>query len=192
LGEDIPFTAIAGVAEVVEYVSVVQDIAVIGVVPSATEVYSGWSLNITVTARNEGEGTATFTVSVYYNTSLIGAQAVHDLAPGENMTLTFVWNTSGLSPSSRYIMKAEASTLPGEINTDNNVLVDGTVRITMLGDTNGDGIIDMRDLFVVGSTFGSKPDHGRWNQAADLNLDGIVDMRDMNIVVRSFGRTSPP
>jgi len=190
--EDIPFTALGGVAEVVEYVSVVQDIAVIGVVPSATEVYSGWPLNITMTARNEGEGTATFTVSVYCNTSLIGAQAVHDLAPGENVTLTFVWNTLGLSPSSRYIIKAEASTLPGEINTDNNVFVDGTVRITMLGDTNGDGIIDMRDLFVVALAFGSKLDRDGWNQAADLNLDGIVDMRDMYIVARNFGKTSPP
>jgi len=190
--EDIPFTAIGGVAEVVEHILTVYDVAISDVVPLAIEVYVGWALNITVIAQNEGDGTATFTVSAYYNTSLIGIQTVYNLAPGENITLIFIWDTTGLQPSSCYVIRAEASVLPGEINTDNNVFINGIVRIKMLGDINGDGIIDYNDIFAVASAFGSNPDGIRWNQEADLNRDGFIDMLDIYIVARNFGRTNLP
>jgi len=55
------------------------------------------------------------------------------------------------------------------------------------GDINGDGIVDIRDLSIVGRAFGSYPGHPYWDPNADLNGDGIVDIRDLSIVGRHFG-----
>jgi Ca2+-binding EF-hand superfamily protein len=59
----------------------------------------------------------------------------------------------------------------------------------MMGDINGDGIIDYRDINKVAMAFGSTPGHPRWSPDGDLNRDGVVDMRDMFIVAKRFGQT---
>jgi len=61
--------------------------------------------------------------------------------------------------------------------------------LILLGDINGDGKVDMRDIFIVARAFGSEPGHPRWDPRADINGDGRVDMRDVYIVARNFGRT---
>jgi len=56
-------------------------------------------------------------------------------------------------------------------------------------DINQDGIVDMRDIAIVGKAFGSSPGQPTWNPAADLNVDGKVDMRDIGLVAKHFGET---
>jgi uncharacterized protein (DUF2141 family) len=58
----------------------------------------------------------------------------------------------------------------------------------ILGDVNGDGKVDMRDLGIVAKAFGSTPLDPRWNPAADLNGDGVVNMVDIGIVAINFGK----
>jgi len=55
------------------------------------------------------------------------------------------------------------------------------------GDVNGDGVVDIFDLSIVGRayfTFIGDPDY---NPDADLNEDGLVDMRDLAIVALNYG-----
>jgi len=61
--------------------------------------------------------------------------------------------------------------------------------LILLGDINGDGKVDMRDIFIVARAFGSEPGHPRWDPRADINGDGRVDMRDVYIVAKNFGKT---
>jgi len=58
------------------------------------------------------------------------------------------------------------------------------------GDINQDGIVDIRDISIVGRAYGSYPGHPKWNPDADLNGDGIVDIRDIAIVARNFAQTA--
>jgi len=56
-----------------------------------------------------------------------------------------------------------------------------------LGDVNGDGYIDRKDIALAQKAFGSSPGTVNWNPAADLNGDGKVDMKDIAIVGRNQG-----
>lgn len=56
-------------------------------------------------------------------------------------------------------------------------------------DVNDDGVIDMRDVGIVGKAFGSYPGHSRWNPLADIDNSTRVDMVDVGIVARHFGET---
>jgi uncharacterized protein (DUF2141 family) len=67
----------------------------------------------------------------------------------------------------------------------------------LVGDVNGDGKVDMRDLGIVAKAFGShcanyqyvgEPASPNWNPLCDLNGDGKVDMRDLAIVAAHFGQ----
>jgi len=61
----------------------------------------------------------------------------------------------------------------------------------MLGDLNGDGKIDIKDLALAAKAFGSYPSHPRWNSRADVDQDGRVYIKDLAIVARNFGKTYP-
>ncbi|MBS7621829.1 hypothetical protein KEJ32_06945 [Candidatus Bathyarchaeota archaeon] len=185
----ITFTPINGIIYVTEALPTVTDVAITQVKTSATAVYSGKIVNISVTAANLGETNATFNISVYYNTSLIGTQTIVDLPPQQNVTLIFAWNTTGLQPGQSFTIRAEATSIPGETNLENNVFIDGVVKIKMLGDLNGDGKIDMSDVGSLTRAFGTKKKDLRWNEEADLNNDGKIDMTDVGIILREMWKT---
>lgn len=183
LGQPIPHEAFDGVF------LVVRDVAVTDVVPSKTQVYEGSTVCINVTVRNEGNLTETFNVSAYYDDDLIGTHTVIDLPPGESETLIFDWNTTGVQPCFNYTIRAEADTVPYETDTADNVGIDGKVKIKMLGDINGDGTIDIRDITIVALAFGSKPGDPNWNSDADVHEDGVINIKDIVTVAINAGKT---
>jgi archaellum component FlaG (FlaF/FlaG flagellin family) len=169
--------------------SLIHDVAIIHVAASATEVYQGKPVNITVVAKNVGNVTETFDVTAYYDNNTIGTQLVTDLAPDTEITLMFIWDTTDVQPCNNYTISAEASTVPFEVNTANNVLTDGYVKVKFMGDINGDGVVDLDDITIIGLAFGSYPGHPRWNPDADLDEDGIVDITDVVLAAINFGKT---
>jgi hypothetical protein len=54
-------------------------------------------------------------------------------------------------------------------------------------DVNGDGIIDLKDVFRVALAYGSFPGHPRWDPACDFNKDNIVDLKDYYPVAMHYG-----
>ena len=106
------------------------DVAVASVVPSATAVDVGDVVNVTVRAVNEGFEMESFDLRVYCNEILVGELWVVDLAPSEEREFVFVWNTSGLAVGD-YTVVANASVVPGEIDVDDNSLVDGVVTVVV-------------------------------------------------------------
>jgi len=62
-------------------------------------------------------------------------------------------------------------------------------NVTLIGDINHDGLVDIRDISIVGRAYGSTPEHERWNPTADLNKDNIVDIRDISTVGRDYGKS---
>jgi len=121
-------------------VCLLHDVAVIDVASSLTEVYVGEAVTITVVTENQGTATETFNITVYYDGNIIGTQNVIGLAPGGSKTLTFGWDTSGVLEG-EYVIKAEASVVPGETEIEDNTYIDGTVTVK-----------PVRDVAVVGIT----------------------------------------
>ena len=56
------------------------------------------------------------------------------------------------------------------------------------GDVNGDGVVDIFDLSIVGLAYGSFEGDPDYNPDADLTRDGLVDARDLAIVTLNYGR----
>jgi len=59
----------------------------------------------------------------------------------------------------------------------------------MLGDLNGDKIVDIFDLAMVAVAFNSMPESPNWNQDADVNDDLSIDIFDLVVVALHFGET---
>ena len=103
------------------------DVAITEVTASPTTVTVGDTITVNVAVKNEGDADATFNVSVYYVYTLIDTQTDITLSPGANTTLTFTWDTTGVDPDT-YTIRAEVPTVPGEIDTLDNVeFVDVTI-----------------------------------------------------------------
>lgn len=54
-------------------------------------------------------------------------------------------------------------------------------------DLNQDGVVDVRDLFILAKAFGSTPQTPNWDPRADLNADSIIDIKDKYIVALHYG-----
>lgn len=108
--------------------TIIRDVSIMSVTTSRTWVFIGEVVNITVIARNEGSVTETFNVTSYYNTTAIETQIVDGLVAGAEINVTFNWNTTSISPAT-YIVKAEASVVPGETEIVDNIYVNGIVRV---------------------------------------------------------------
>ena len=57
------------------------------------------------------------------------------------------------------------------------------------GDLDDNGIVDIYDVVIISTAFGSESGDPKWNQAADLNYDDIVDIFDVVLVATNFGKT---
>ena len=170
-----------------------HDISIENVALSKNATYAGSIINITVTVKNNGKisppTSETFNVTVKYDLNIIETKPVVNLAQEANTTLTFNWNTTGLVPGN-YTISAEASIVLDELNTDNNIFIDGTMRIKVVGDINGDGTVNIDDLVLLTQAFGSTLTSPNWNSDADLNKDNLVNALDLYLVGNSYDQTS--
>jgi len=108
-----------------------HDIAVLSVTPNDTEVIENDLVEIAVEVKNLGTATETFSVSTYYDIySLIATQTGITLAGDTSTTLTFIWDTTNVAPAI-HSLRAVASTVPGETNTENNKLT-SPLKVTVV------------------------------------------------------------
>ena len=105
-----------------------HDIAVLEVVPNSTLLYYGETLYANVTVRNNGTAPENFNVTIFLNETILKTSTVTSLSAGSNTTLTFSCSTLGLE-TGNYTLRAKASTVLGETNIVNNVLIDGEIQI---------------------------------------------------------------
>jgi len=186
--------------------SPVHDIAVINVVPSKTIIGQGYSLNINVTAANQGGFTETFNVTIYANTTEIETREI-TLTSEDSTTITFTWNTTGFAYGN-YTISAYAEPVPGETDTADNNRTDGSILITKVGDFGGgvppaffncDGSVDGKDLALFLQCYkGTAPaeamylgDLGGGVPPQFYNCDGKVDGKDLSLFLQCYKGLGP-
>ncbi|UCE96385.1 MAG: hypothetical protein JSV51_01910, partial [Candidatus Bathyarchaeota archaeon] len=93
-----------------------------------------------------------------------------------------------------YSISAHAYPVLGEVDIADNTRLDGLVLLTILGDVNGDTIVDITDITMTIAAFGktsSSPDwYGpTWIANRDVNDDDLIDITDIVTVIAEFGST---
>jgi outer membrane protein assembly factor BamB len=158
-------------------------VAVTGVVSSKTVIGQGYSDSINVTVTNQGSYKETFSVTAYANTIAIATQTV-TLAIGGSTTITIPWNTAGLAYGN-YTISVDVMLATGETNMWIGLLTGGTVKVTIPGDINGEGVVDVSDLGILGVNWLLSGSH-ILNPNADINGDGVVDINDLGIMGQNW------
>lgn len=174
-----------------------HDVAVTNVTSSRTQAYPGYTLvKVYAEVKNLGTLSETFNVTAYADLNIlpigdeitVGEQKVVNLLVAETRILPFIWNTTGV-PYGNYTISAVADTVPGETDTVDNTFIDGNVKIAVKGDVNGDGVVDIFDLVMVATWFGSNVPPAPYN--IDIIEDGVIDIFDLVALAVHFGETEP-
>ena len=165
-----------------------RDLALTEITTSENEVYEGSIVQVVVTSVNLGNVSETYDVTLHYGDDPIETQTITNLAPNEEIVLTFNWNTSGVPLYANYTIWARASPVPGEMDIVNNLLVNGAVNVKILGDANCDCVIDILDIIVLARSYGCELGDLNWNSDADMNCDCLVDILDAIIMAGNFGQ----
>ncbi len=106
----------------------VHDVAVTSLLPSAASVAQGQTVTVTVQTANKGSVPENFTVTVYYNSTIIATKEITNLGLGETMITSLSWITEGVDPGS-YTIKATVSIVPGETSTFDNTMTYGSILV---------------------------------------------------------------
>jgi hypothetical protein len=161
-------------------------------------VCRGYTATLFITVENLGNLTEAVSMHAYVNSSagqlLVGTENL-TLNIGDSVVVTFVWNTTGLA-TGNYTVHAEVDAVPEESNVENNMLYDGTILVSIVGDITGpagrpDGKVDMFDVGNVARRFMAKSPSPDYNPNSDINDDGIINMFDIALVARHFMEHEP-
>ena len=177
-----------------EPINHVHDLAVFNETSSKTIVGIGYNQTIGVTVANRGDYTEISKLTVYANSTAMGAFTDVTILARNSATLTAVWNTSGFA-NGDYILTCVVDPVPGETAVlDNNYTSTTIIHIGVPGDISGptpgvyDGTCNMRDVQYLILLFNTYPSSPNWNPNADINNDGTVNMRDIQIAILNFNK----
>jgi parallel beta-helix repeat protein len=149
-------------------ITVASQLAV-SISPISASIFIGQSVTFT---SNTSGGYTPYTYQWFLNGSPVSG-ATSD-------AWTFTSTTSGIYHVYLNVTDGKGNTAQSET---------AQITATLLGDLNGDNIVDIRDIAIVAQAFGETPEQSRWNPKADINKDGKIDIRDIAIVAKNFGKT---
>jgi Ca2+-binding EF-hand superfamily protein len=58
-------------------------------------------------------------------------------------------------------------------------------------DLNGDGKVDLKEIFQVAKAYGSCPGRPNWDPNADVDNDLKVDLKDYYTICKHYGTSYP-
>ena len=152
-------------------------------------VSQGFILDIVVGVKNYGGFDENFNTTIYANDTAIETKSIY-LNSGNSTEFTVIWNTTGFAKGN-YTLWAYAWPVLGEVDTSDNIFIDGIVWVRWPYDVTGDGYCGIDDIVAVAEHFGTSPDHPMWNPIYDVNCDDYVGIDDIVEIAEHFGETEP-
>jgi len=173
-----------------------------------TVIHVGESINITLALKNVEADNVTITYSpplfdVFYY-SREGCFRWSDgkyfillvfsitLEPGQNYSETLQWNLHQFvhgkyfppQPGTYYL---QGICRPVAIASSAPIAI--TVVNQLLGDLNGDGKVNIQDITIVASAYGTELGDPNWDATVDFDNNGWISIIDIIIVAKEFGKT---
>ena len=165
-----------------------HSVAVTSVVSSKTVVGQDYVSEVNVTVANTGSYAEPVNLTIYANTTAIAKQTV-TLANGASTTITLTWNTTGFAYGN-YTIGASVTLAPGETNGWTSPFTYGTVKVTVPGDVNGDGVVNILDVSVIAAYWLQTVPPAPSN--ADVNCDGVINILDVSVCAAHWLQTTSP
>jgi Tol biopolymer transport system component len=163
------------------------DIGITRFITSKTVVGQNFSLPFNVTIFNYGNFTEALNVSLYANTTQIATFIDLGLASRNSSIIASAWNTTGFAKGN-YTISAYVWPVPGETDTADNTRTGGWVVVTIPGDVNADGTVNILDISIAARSYGTKPGDTKWNPNADINEDGTINILDISAIAKEYGK----
>jgi chitodextrinase len=139
-----------------------------------------------------------YLTKVYINqTIILNATKSHAYGP-ECEIISYQWNfgdgtnTTTASPVVEHEFRQAGNYTVSLKVTDNRGLSNvttGSLRVVLFGDINLDNAVNILDLSLVASSFGSVPGDEKWNDECDLNKDSVINIIDVSLVAKEYGST---
>ncbi len=134
----------------------------------------------------------TFTVDTTTKT-LSGTTSVTVVNSTSGATIaskTFSINLSfGTSDIVNFALEVPAASLKLAVSCTVTVATGAAIcTVSRSSDLNGDGVVNIMDLIIAASAFGSVQGSPRFNPAADVNGDGVVNIFDISTIAAHFGQ----
>ena len=135
--------------------------------------------------------------------SLVGFEIHGPINPYENITILQVafTNESGVTEASFRMplpLESQGAIVYGKWNVigttklgDETLIDTLTFVVTIFGDVNHDGKVDLNDIALLAEAYGSRPNDPNWNPWADIDNDQYVGLLDLTILATNYGQTSP-
>ena len=146
-----------------------------------TVVGQNYPFFVNVTVVDEGFYNDTFSLSALANGTSFGTQT-ESLLVGNMTVVVFSWNTTGVA-FGNYVISAR-------VNSD-DPFMGGSVKVSIPGDVNGDGTVDIYDAIILAGAFNTTPTSAKWNPNVDINSDGFVDIYDAILLANHFNQHYP-
>jgi peptide/nickel transport system substrate-binding protein len=176
----------------IDYYPLIKPFSGIGitdVTPSKTIIGQGFTLHVNLKILNYGVHDQDSTVTVYANSTVLAKQT-NSLTRMNSTTVTFLWDTTSVVKGN-YTIKATATSVLGETDLSDNTLIDGWIIVTIIGDVNADGKVNVKDIFAVAKAFGSEYPDPKYNPNLDINCDGKINVKDIFATAKNFGKEDP-
>lgn len=168
-------------------ISEAYNLTITNVTPLKTVVGQGYSIYINVTVANQGEFTEIFLLTLYANTTQVETREV-TLEGGTSAIITFDWNTFGFVKGD-YAISAYVWAVLEEMNTTDNLYINGFVHVGIPGDVDVNGLVNMLDLYHMAMTYGTTSSDPSYNPNHDVDNNGVINMLDLYIAALHYGET---
>jgi hypothetical protein len=147
-------------------------VAMEGASCSKTIVGQGYNVIINLQIQNQGTSTQSFTVFVYANSTAVYSEQISNLAPQKVTNVTFEF-TASLNYGN-YSVSACSQPIKW-------------VKVTIPGDVNGDGVVNIRDGALIGEYWGMTVPPAPAN--VDVGGYGVINIRDGAIIGAHWGQS---
>jgi hypothetical protein len=165
-----------------------HDVAINEITIAQTAVGQGYPAKFTVTVENLGHSIETFNVTIHANGTLVNSTQL-TLSSEVTTNYTVQWDTTGQTIG-EYSITVQADVVSGEVNTtDNTLVIDPGLCITIPGDVDADLDVDIFDIVMLANGYGSETGDPEFFSNGDIDGDGDVDIFDIVIAAGNYGLT---